>query len=206
MSQLTTRQQQVYDFIAATIKREGFAPTLQEIAAHLEIKGNLGVLRHLEALEKKGCILRSSGRSRSIRLTRQTATHLLPLVGRVAAGPLTEALENIEDHISVDARLVQGQGAFLLRVSGDSMIEAHIADGDLAVIQPQQTANNGDIVVVMIEGEATLKRFFREQGCIRLQPENERLDPIILTAEDGEPVIIGKLTGLMRAFDGMTDG
>lgn len=201
MIELTLRQQQVYDFIVHTIDREGFSPTLQEIANHLGIRGNLGVLRHLEALEKKGYIHRKTGQSRGIVLTRRSVSKLLPIVGSVAAGPLTEAFENVEDYLNVDVSLIKGEGTFLLRVRGDSMIEAHIADGDLAVVRPQKTADNGNIVVAMVEGEATLKRFFKEQGQIRLQPENRLLEPIILTAEDGELMIIGKVTGLIRLLD-----
>jgi repressor LexA len=201
MIELTLRQQQVYDFIVQIIDCDGFSPTLQEIARHLGIRGNLGVLRHLEALEKKGYIHRKTGQSRGIVLSKRSVSKLLPLVGSVAAGPLTEAFENVEDYLSVDVSLIKGEGSFLLRVRGDSMIEAHIADGDLAVVRPQKTAANGNIVVAMVEGEATLKRFFKEQEQIRLQPENQLLQPIILTADDGEFMIIGKVTGLIRLLD-----
>lgn len=201
MIELTLRQRQVYDFIVQVIDRDRFSPTLQEIANHLGIRGNLGVLRHLEALEKKGYIRRKTGQSRGIVLSERSVSKLLPVVGSVAAGPLTEAFENVEDYLNVDVSLIKGEGSFLLRVRGDSMIEAHIADGDLVVVRPQKTAGNGNIVVAMIEGEATMKRFFKEQGQIRLQPENRLLQPIILTAEDGELMIIGKVTGLIRLLD-----
>lgn len=201
MNELTTRQQQVYDFIAAVIERDGFAPTLQEIAGHLGVRGNLGVLRHLEALEKKGYLRRTAGQSRGIVLCRRSESRPLPIVGAVAAGPLTEAFEDVEDYLNVDISMIKGAGSFLLRVNGDSMIEAHISSGDLAVVRPQKTADNGDIVVARLAGEATLKRFFRENGRVRLQPENRELEPIILSPEDGDVAIVGKVTGIIRLLD-----
>ncbi len=202
MEKLTDRQKQVYRFVGAYVETQGYAPTLQEIAVHLGVSGNLGVLRHLEALEKKGYLRRKQGCSRGIVLSeRSTTVFSLPLVGTVAAGALTEALENIEEHISVDSSLVRGDGCFVLRVKGDSMIEAQIAPGDLAIVRPQATAGNGDIVVAMLDGEATLKRFFRENDSVRLQPENSSLQPIILRPEDGEVRILGKVTGIIRALE-----
>lgn len=202
MENLTARQRQVYRFVADHIEGEGIAPTLQEIAAHLGVSGNLGVLRHLEALEKKGFLRRKTGSSRGIVLSGRATTGMaVPLVGTVAAGSLSEALEDIEGQLCVDPLLVKGAGSFALRVRGDSMIEAQIAPGDLAIVRPQATAENGDIVVAMLEGEATLKRFFREADHIRLQPENARLQPILLGPEDGELRILGKVTGILRALE-----
>jgi repressor LexA len=202
MEKLTDRQKQVYRFVVAYIEKQGYAPTLQEIAVHLGVSGNLGVLRHLEALEKKGYLRRKKGCSRGIVLSEHSITAFsLPLVGTVAAGALTESLENIEEHISVDSSLVRGDGCFVLRVKGDSMIEAQISPGDLAIVRPQVTAENGDIVVAMLDGEATLKRFFRENDSVRLQPENSSLQPIILRPEDGEVRILGKVTGIIRALE-----
>jgi repressor LexA len=200
MAAMTARQRQVYDFIVRYADERGYAPTLQEIAGHLQVRGNLGVIRHLKALEKKGYIRRSSGSSRGIVVLGRTAARALPLVGSVQAGPFSEALEDIEGYVSVDASLVRGDGSFLLRVKGDSMIEAQIVPGDLAVVRPQQTADDGDIVVAMIDGEATLKRFFREADVVRLQPENTRLQPIIWRPEDGELRILGKVTGIIRSL------
>ena len=166
MPKLTSRQQQVLDFIVHFIESEGFSPTLQEIALHLGVRGNLGVLRHLSALEKKGYLRRVSGQSRGIVLANRNSSQRLPVVGSVAAGPLTEALENTEDHIDVDPALIKGDGSFVLRVRGDSMIEAHIVDGDLAVVRPQAVAENGEVVVAMLNGEATLKRFYQEKNPV----------------------------------------
>lgn len=201
MSTLTFRQQQTYKFIVTYFERHGFAPTLQEIAAHLDVQGNLGVLRHLSALEKKGYLRRTAGQSRGIVLLENVSPHSLPLVGSVAAGPLSEALENIEEYLHVDPSMIKSPDSFVLRVKGDSMIDAHIIDGDMAVVCPQITAENGDIVVAMVNHEATLKRFFREKGFVRLQPENRQLVPIILTAADDELKIIGKVTGIIRYLD-----
>ncbi len=199
MSKLTPRQQCVYQFICDYIDMYASAPTLKEIATHLGIRGNLGVIRHLDALEKKGFLRRTAGRSRGISLVqRHCPPYRLPLVGTVAAGPLSEALENVEDYFSVDASLTGGKESFLLRVRGDSMIDAQIADGDLAVVHPQQTAENGDIVVARLDGDATLKRFYREGDRIRLQPENSHLKPILLSAEDGEIALVGKVTAIIR--------
>ena len=201
MSKLTSRQQQVYQFIIHYLDRHGYAPTLQEIAIHLEIRGNLGVLRHLGALEKKGYIRRTAGSSRGLVVLGRSSSRSLPIVGSVAAGPLSEALEHIEDYLQVDAALIKVDNSFVLRVRGDSMIEAQIVDGDLAIVTPQSSADNGDIVVVMVAGEATLKRFYREVDHIRLQPENSNLQPIILSADAGEVTILGKVTGIFRVLD-----
>ncbi len=202
MLKLTVRQQQVYDFIVTYSDQNGYAPTLQEIAADLQVRGNLGVLRHLEALEKKGFIRRATGSSRGIVLLGRSRSSSLPLVGSVAAGPLSEALEDIEGYLMVDPSLVHGDGCFALRVRGDSMIEAQILSGDLAIVRPQSDVVNGDIVVAMIDGEATLKRYFREtDGSVRLQPENSVLLPIILRPEDGELRIVGKVTGIVRSLE-----
>ena len=203
MSQLTTRQQQVYDFLTGHIAAKGYPPTLQEIASHLHVSGNLGVLRHLKALEREGLITRSPGSSRSITLTNRAerGSVLLPLVGSVRAGVPELAMEEVEAHIAVDSVLVKSRDAFLLRVKGDSMIEAHILAGDLAVIRPQSTAENGEIVVVLIDGEATLKRFFHEGDRIRLQPENAGMAPIFIAAGTLDVAIVGKVTGLCRVLE-----
>ena len=201
MLKLTSRQQQVYQFIIHYLDQHGYAPTLQEIAIHLEIRGNLGVLRHLAALEKKGYIRRTAGSSRGLVVLGRSSSRSLPIVGSVAAGPLSEALEHIEDYLQVDAALIKGDNSFILRVQGDSMIEAQIVDGDLAIVTPQSSADNGDIVVVMVAGEATLKRFYREVDHIRLQPENSNLQPIILSADAGEVTILGKVTGIFRGLE-----
>lgn len=203
MSTLTERQHQVYGFLRTYLAEYGYPPTLQEIAGHLHIAGNLGVLRHLKALERAGLIIRNPGSSRAIALVDRDASRSisLPLLGAVRAGLPQLALEEIEAHIAVDSSLVKSQDSFLLRVKGDSMIEAHIVEGDLAVVRPQSSAENGEIVVALIDGEATLKRFFREGRHLRLQPENSTMPPIIIAAGTQEVTIVGKVTGLCRVIE-----
>jgi len=200
MSQLTTRQQQVYDFLAGYIADQGYPPTLQEIAGHLQVSGNLGVLRHLQVLERKGLINRSPGSSRSIVLADRSRSESLdlPLVGTVQAGLPQLAEEQIETYLAVDISLVKGKDSFLLRVRGESMIDAHIMPGDLVVVRPQPSAESGEIVVALIDDEATLKRFYREGEEIRLKPENSRMKSLIYRERDAEVQIIGKVTGLCR--------
>ena len=202
MDSLTPRQQQTYSYIIDYVDHFGSAPTLQEIAAHLGVKGNLGVLRHLQALERKGYIERTGAGSRGIKIIGRSQSCSLPLVGSVAAGPLCEAVELAGECIQVDPALVRGEGSFVLKVKGDSMIGAHILDGDLAVVRPQPTADNGDIVVAVLDGEATLKRFFREGNKVRLQPENSRLAPVVLSVDSGELRLVGKVTGVIRVYQG----
>ena len=200
MSLLTTRQQQVYDFLAGYIADQGYPPTLQEIAGHLQISGNLGVLRHLQVLERKGLINRSPGSSRSIVLADRSRSESLelPLVGTVQAGLPQLAEEQIETYLAVDSSLVKGKDSFLLRVRGESMIDAHIMPGDLVVVRPQPSAESGEIVVALIDDEATLKRFYREGEEIRLKPENVRMKSLIYRERDAQVQIIGKVTGLCR--------
>ena len=197
MSQPTERQQQVLDFIQSYIENNGYPPTLREICAHLGVSGNLSAIRHLVALEKKGFLKRDTG-SRGIALTTPASTTAsIPIVGVVRAGALTPPVEDITGYISLDRMRLHG-GKFFLRVQGDSMINACIREGDLALVRPQPTADNRDIVVAMVDGEATLKRFYREQGSIRLQPENPNMDAIIVQEGSAEMSIIGKVVGLYR--------
>lgn len=201
MEDLTPRQRQVLDFVAACLDRRGYPPTLREIAAHLGIRGTLGAAKHLDALERKGLIRKSPGSSRGLALTGRGAPAVtLPIVGTVRAGAPQPALEEIEGHFAVDPGQRHG-GAFFLRVKGNSMIGAGILDGDLALVRPQPTAVNGEIVVALIDGEATLKRFFREPGRIRLQPENPLLAPIVVRPGDGNVVLVGKVVGLFRSLE-----
>jgi len=201
MDSLTLRQQQVYEFIADYIDRNEYPPTFRDIAHHLGISGNAGVLSHLEQLERKGYIRREPGSSRGIVLNRpkQQDVVAVPIVGTVRAGVPETAYEDIEGYYPLERLQLKG-GAFFLRVRGDSMINDAIVEGDLALIRPQETARNGDIVVAMIDGEATLKRFYRERDHIRLQPRNPNMDPIIIPA--GEPVsIVGKVIRIVREMD-----
>jgi repressor LexA len=198
---LTARQRQVLQFVAACVESHGYPPTLREIAAHLQVSGPLPVSKHLAALEKKGYLKRDSV-SRGIALTMPMSRSVsLPVAGTVRAGHLAPAVEDLRGTFAVDQLAVKGEGCFFLAVSGDSMIEAGIFEGDLALVRPQVTADNGDTVVAMVEGAATLKKFFREPGQIRLQPANAAMAPIIVGPADGDITLIGKVIGVYRRLE-----
>lgn len=200
MEQLTDRQQQVLDFITTYLDSHACPPTLREISSHINTKGTVTAIRHLEALEQKGYILRREGSSRSIVVNgRGSGTVAIPIVGTVRAGAPTLAVEDIQGYYPLDKMQLRG-GTFFLRVRGDSMINDAIADGDLALIRPQETAENGDIVVAMVDGEATLKRFYRERDHIRLQPRNPNMDAIIIPASE-TVIIIGKAIKIVRDIE-----
>lgn len=193
--QLTKKQQVIFDFIRSRIEQEGYGPTIREIADEMGFSSPNGVICHLTALEKKGLIHRSSHKSRSIVLTEEVHEEIrgLPLAGRVAAGGLMEAFEQDE---RVDlGELWTRKGTYVLEVSGDSMIDAHIQDGDYVVVQNKRTATKGDIAVVRnSEGEATLKYWYPEKNRIRLQPANKRLKPIYTR----DAKVIGVVVGVVR--------
>ena len=199
MEPLTERQQQVLNLISAHIERHGFPPSHRELMEALGVKSPLGVVKHLRALERKGQIVCRAGSSRGITLAvRPPAPPLLPIVGRVRAGLPEEAVEDIRGHCAADPAWTRGADCFYLRVSGESMIEAGIHDGDLALVRSQSTAENGEIVVALVDGEATLKRFYREREQIRLQPENRAMHPIIIPGGTGTVTIVGKVVGIYR--------
>lgn len=193
---LTERQQGVYDMIRSLIIDRGYGPTVREIGEQFGIKSPNGVMCHLRALEKKGLIRRSPNKSRAIELTNSVdrAPHSLPMAGLVAAGPTTLAFEQSE---TVDfGEMLFREDRFSLRVSGDSMIEAQIADGDYVVIQKQSTAEVGQMVVAQTpDGEATLKYWYPEKNCIRLQPANSSMEPILVA----EATVLGVAVGVVRA-------
>ncbi|MCM2264282.1 MAG: transcriptional repressor LexA [Desulfuromonadales bacterium] len=198
---LTSRQRQVLQFIASYQDNNGYPPSQREIAAHLRISGTLPVGKHLDALERKGYLKRDAV-SRGIALTTPVGRSVsLPIAGTVRAGLLAPAVEDIQGYFAVDHLAVKGNDCFFLRVSGDSMIEAGIFDGDLALVRPQAVADNGDTVVAMVEGEATLKRFFREADHIRLQPANAVMQPIVIRPRDGDVVIVGKVIAVYRGLE-----
>ncbi|MGC6447640.1 MAG: transcriptional repressor LexA [Rubripirellula sp.] len=193
---LTQRQQEVYDMIRSLIVDRGYGPTVREIGEQFGIKSPNGVMCHLRALERKGLIRRSPNKSRAIELTESIdrSQHSLPMAGLVAAGPTTLAFEQAE---SIDfGEMLFREDRFSLRVSGDSMIEAQIADGDYVVIQRQSTAEAGQMVVAQTpDGEATLKYWYPEQNCIRLQPANSSMEPIYVP----EAQVLGIAVGVVRA-------
>lgn len=201
MEELTLRQKEVLEIVSRHIEEYGYPPTLREIGAKLGVSGTLGVLKHLDALERKGYLRRQEGSTRSITLSQQGHGVPLPIVGQVRAGTLHPAIEDVEGHFTIDRSQMDKGGTFFLRVKGDSMIHAHIVEGDLALVRPQPDAHNKDIVVAMVGGEATLKRFYREADRIRLQPENPNYDPIIVREGDGEVSIVGKVVGIYRQME-----
>jgi repressor LexA len=197
---ITTRQQTILEFIREAITASGMPPSLREIGEKFGIRSTNGVEKHLQALERSGHINRVRGKSRGIAVTGglRTASNV-PLLGRVAAGMPVLSPENREGDIAIDRSLFSlktSQQVFALGVRGESMIDAHILDGDTVLVREQATARNGDIVVALVEGEATVKRFFLENDRIRLQPENRNMAPLYF--ERGDLRIIGKVVGVMR--------
>lgn len=213
---LTKRQQQVLDFISSSIERRGYPPTLREIGEHFGIKSTNGVNDHLKALEKKGYLRREDLKSRAMRpvtpLHRPAAPALnghvsltddyveVPLLGRVAAGEPLLAVENVEDTVKVDRFFIgTNREVFALRVVGQSMIEDGIHDGDFVFVKKTATANKGETVVAMIDGEATVKRYYPEGDRVRFQPANASMQPIIVHRSEFRSVdIIGIVVGVYR--------
>jgi repressor LexA len=197
LSRLTAKQRQIYEFIKEKIESRGYGPTVREVMHAFGIKSPNGVMCHLNALVNKGCILRQGKSARAIQLVdhRRPGTAELPLLGLVAAGAPTQAVEQ-EDKLDFGDLFV-GTDHYALKVRGQSMIEDHIDDGDYVVIRKQETAENGERVVAMIDSEVTLKRFHRERGQIRLDPANGKMQPIYLdpTADNR---ILGVLVGVLR--------
>lgn len=199
MKTLTSRQQDVLNFINDYIDQNHTPPTMQDIARHLGISGNRGVIKHLEALDRKGFIKKATRQSRGIIVLNRSEAVSLPVAGVVRAGLPAPAIEDIDSYFSIDSSMQKG-GTFFLRVKGDSMMNAAILEGDFALVRPQPTAENRDIVVALVDGEATLKRYYREPGRIRLQPENPDMEPIIIREGEGDIRIIGKVVGIYRPF------
>lgn len=194
-NQLTDRQQNVYDMIRGLIVKRGYGPTVREIGEHFGIKSPNGVMCHLRALERKGLIRRSPNKSRAIELTHSADRngHSLPMAGMVSAGPTTLAFQQ-NDRVDFSEMFFRDD-RFILRVSGDSMIDAHITDGDYVVVQKQSSAEPGQMVVAQTsDGEATLKYWYPERSRIRLQPANAEMDPIYV--KDAE--VIGVAIGVVR--------
>jgi repressor LexA len=198
---LTFRQKEIYDFLLRTIREKGYAPSIPEIGRRFQIASTNGVSDHLKALEKKGYIRRVGKRAFEILSTLGkpvlTAVRDIPVVGTVPAGKPFLSEENIEGLLTVPSDM--GTGKLLaLQVKGDSMIGAGILDGDRVIVKQQGTAENGEIVCALIEGEATLKRFYKKGDIVTLKAENEKYAPI--TVSKGEFRVLGKVVGLIRKF------
>ncbi|MBU6280677.1 transcriptional repressor LexA [bacterium] len=203
MATLTRRQKELLDYLEGYIQRQGYAPTLEEIGREFGLTSLATVHKHLTNLEAKGSIRRRAGHSRALEVVRADGAFdvvELPLLGEAAAGRPIEAMLH-EETIAVPSMMARKDGTFALRVRGDSMQNDGILDGDIVVVESRPVAENGETVVAVIEGEATVKRFHRERGGrIRLQPANDRYPPMILGEQDVEirGVVVGLLRTLMR--------
>ena len=198
---LTKRQQEIFDFIGRYSAKHGYPPTVRDIGSAIGLTSSSTVHAHLANLEKVGLLRRDPTKPRAIEVLVDRAKRAvggdgqLPLVGRVAAGQPLLAEENIEDYVPVPSIAGGEEGEYVLRVSGESMKNAGILSGDYVVVRPQQTASNGEIVVAMVgDEEATVKRFFRERDHVRLQPENDAMEPIRTT----DAKVIGRVVGVCR--------
>lgn len=198
--ELTQRQKELLNFLEDFVKDKGFPPTLREIASHFGLKGPRGPQKTLNILERKGFIRKTPGGSRAIEIKdlKSKKTLSIPLLGRVRAGEPILAIENIEGYFELDKNLISSRDVFLLRVQGDSMIEDHIQDGDFALVKPQSNAENGEIVVALVEDEATIKRIFVNQDLIRLEPAHPHMEPIVVKKGEKEVSIVGKVVGIFR--------
>ena len=199
---ISKKQEEILEYIKSQILERGFPPAVREICEAVNLKSTSSVHSHLETLEKNGYIHRDPTKPRAIEilddtfnLTRREMVNV-PIIGRVAAGEPLLAQQNIENYFPIPAEMMPNKQTFLLQVQGESMINAGILNGDYILVQQQQTADNGDKVVALIDDGATVKTFYREEGIIRLQPENDFMDPIIVK----DCNILGKVIGVFRFF------
>ena len=203
-TQATDKQQKVLDYVKEQIKKEGYAPSVREICKELDLKSTSTVHGYLSRLEKKGLIQKAALKPRTLRIVSEqddekpfyTSKEMVdvPIVGKVTAGLPILAVENVEDTFPLPIDFVGNSETFMLRVRGDSMIDAGILDGDLVLVKKQNNAENGDIVVALIEDEATVKKFYKEKNYIRLQPQNQFMQPILVPT----CTILGKVAGVFR--------
>jgi repressor LexA len=201
---LSAKQERVFNFLKRHVHDFGYPPTVREIAASLGMAGPHGAKKILDILERKGYIRKTARGSRAIDIVGSRAGMpplIVPIVGTIRAGTPLLAVENIEGSVTIDPALARGEGLFALRVRGDSMIEASILDGDLAVIRPQVRVEQGEIAAVIINDEATVKYFFREKDRIRLQPANAGMKPIIINEGQAEVTLAGKVVAIIRRME-----
>ena len=200
--ELTSKQEKILSFITHHIEDKGYPPTFREIGQFFGMASTNAVKKFINILEEKGYIRRSAKSARALEVIdhiRRQKGIWVPIVGRITAGEPLLAVENIEERLLLDPSFSRGEKSFLLRVQGDSMIGAGIHDQDLALIKPQKTAENGEIVAVLVDDEATIKRFYRKRGKIILKPANPRYEPIVIK-RDAEVKIIGKVIGMIRRY------
>ncbi len=198
---ITAKQQEILDFLKSEILNKGFPPAVREICEAVNLKSTSSVHSHLETLEKNGYIRRDPTKPRAIEiiddnfnLTRREVVNV-PLVGTVAAGQPLLAVENVETYFPIPAEYMPNAQTFMLEVKGDSMINAGIFSGDKVIVEQRSTARNGEMIVALVDDSATVKTFYKENGYIRLQPENDYMDPIIV---HGDVQILGKVIGVLR--------
>ena len=200
---ITQKQQEILDYIKNEILNRGFPPAVREICEAVNLKSTSSVHAHLEALEKNGYIRRDATKPREIEiiddnfnLVRREVVNV-PIVGTIAAGQPILAVENIEGYFPIPAEFMPNEQSFMLKVKGESMVNAGIFDGDQVLVKQQSTASDGDIVVALVDEGATVKTFYKEKGYYRLQPENDSMDPIIIR---GDLQILGKVFGVFRLY------
>lgn len=199
---ISAKQKEILEYIKSQILERGFPPAVRDICEAVHLKSTSSVHSHLETLEKNGYIRRDPTKPRAIEILDDTF-HLLrrevtnvPIIGRVAAGEPILAEQNIQNYFPIPMEMLPNNQTFLLEVRGESMINAGILDGDMILVEERQTASDGEMIVALVEDEATVKTFYKEDGYIRLQPENDFMDPIIVD----DVVIIGKVIGVFRFF------
>lgn len=203
---ITDKQREILEYIKNEILNRGFPPSVREICEAVELKSTSSVHAHLETLEKNGYIRRDPTKPRTIEILDDNFNLLrremvnVPVVGTVTAGQPILAVENIESYFPVPAEFMPNQQCFILNVQGESMVNAGILNGDQVLVQQQPDAQNGEIVVALLGEEATVKRFYKEKNCYRLQPENDTMEPIIVDS-DQEFKILGKVFGVFRLFE-----
>ena len=197
---ITPKQQEILDYIKSQILERGFPPAVRDICEAVHLKSTSSVHSHLETLEKNGYIKRDPTKPRAIEILDESFNFNrremvnVPLIGRVAAGEPLLAQQNIENYFPIPMEFMPNNQTFMLTVCGESMINVGILNGDMVLVEQQQTADNGDMVVALIDDGATVKTFYKENGHYRLQPENDTMDPIIVN----ECSILGKVFGIMR--------
>jgi len=202
---LTKKQLRFLSFLKERLQEMGYPPTVREIMDGLGLSSTNMVKKYLDVLERKGYIKRQFNSPRAIEIIEASARSQelmsVPIVGKVRAGTPHPAIEDVEGYLSVDRTICRSNNAFFLRVVGDSMIEAHIQEGDLVLVKPQPVANNGEIVVALINDEATVKRFYKKGHTIQLKPEHPTMKPIIIKEGQADVHIIGKVTTVIRQLD-----
>lgn len=202
---ITSKQQEILDFIKNQILNRGFPPSVRDICKAVGLKSTSSVHSHLETLEKNGYIRRDPTKPRAIEIldsnfnmTRREMANV-PIVGTVAAGQPIFAVENVEGYFPLPMEYLTNNQPFMLRVQGESMINKGILDGDLVLVEKKNTASDGEMVVALVEDSATVKTFYQEPDCVRLQPENDAMEPILVHEEDGLQ-ILGRVIGVFRSL------